>query len=437
MASFFQSRDIPFTILDSSPKISAAATGAAATILGKSYLDGLEKFDVVFRSPGVRLRQPIFEKAAKSGTLITSLTQLFFDLCPCPIIGITGTKGKGTTSSLVAELLAASGQEVFLGGNIGLPALDFLDRLGGTSKVVLELSSFQLQDLNRGPAFACVLNFWRDHLDYHASEEEYRQAKLNLVKHQDESGVAVFNADDERVKAMSAHTTARKFWFSLTRIAEPGAYLLEGDLYLNLKGEAEKICAKSDLRLRGDHNVSNVLAAAVLASLLGVKPQTVKKVVTEFAGLPHHRLEFCGEVAKTAFYNDSLATIPEAAQAAIAAFSEPKILILGGSDKGAAYEQLARAVIFGNVRGVVVMGEVAEKIRRALSEAGYQGDVVDGGESMSGIVDKACQLSKPGDVVLLSPAAASFGMFTNYEDRGRQFKLAVEELKNNAENRKK
>ncbi|MCL5435710.1 MAG: UDP-N-acetylmuramoyl-L-alanine--D-glutamate ligase [Patescibacteria group bacterium] len=426
LASFFLKHGFAFSVLDKHEV--ADISGAESVAFGENYLSRLSEFDVVFKSPGVKLSAE-FPFAEKQGTVITSATELFFRLCTCPILGVTGTKGKGTVSGLTAEILKASGREVFLGGNIGVPPLDFLEKLGQESLVVLELSSFQLQNLKISPRYACVLNFYIDHLDQHQDMQEYWDAKSSIVKFQNPGDVAILNADDERVKNLSERTSAKKYWFSLTKIAEPGAYLLEDTLYLNIDGQVQELCLKNDLKVRGEHNVSDVLAAAVLAAAAGAPLNSIRKTLKVFTGLPHHRLEYAGEINKVSFYNDSLATIPEAAIAAIRAFAENKVLILGGSDKGADYAGLAQAVAASNVRAAVLIGQTGEKIQAELKKVGFSGRIEIGKSNMPDIVAAALKLSVPGDVVLLSPAAASFDMFTSYVDRGEQFKQAVSDLK--------
>ncbi|MCG2691345.1 UDP-N-acetylmuramoyl-L-alanine--D-glutamate ligase, partial [Microgenomates group bacterium] len=271
----------------------------------------LSGFDIVFRSPGFWRLSPMLKKAAAAGVMITSATKLFFNLCPCPIIGVTGTKGKGTTASLITRILTQSGQSVYLAGNIGKPMLQLLSKLKVTDLVCLELSSFQLQDLTKSPHIAVVLNITSEHLDVHQTTAEYRQAKANIVKYQTPSDHAIINSDYQMTKSMTALTKAKVSFFS------------RHDLSLDHRR----------IQLRGEHNLENIAAAIATAQLFKISNQTITQAIYSFKGL-EHRLEFVREVKGVKYYNDSFSTTPETAIAAIKSFKEPEILILGGSDKG-------------------------------------------------------------------------------------------------------
>lgn len=408
---------------------------------GDGYLDGLTNFDVVFRTPGFPLWHPALRESGKTGVIITSQTKLFFDLCPCPIVGVTGTKGKGTTATLIYEMLKASGKDVFLGGNIGRPPLDFFDQLNQSSLVVLELSSFQLEDLGKSPHLAVVLMTTSEHLasaapdspNYHRSLAEYLAAKKNIVRFQKPDDLAVINADFENALKVAADGAGKKHFFSVRRGLLPGAFLHKDQLVACLGIEREVICRRDEVLLRGEHNLQNILAAVLAARLMGIDLPRVREAVKSFRGL-EHRLEFVGEVGGVKYYNDSFSTTPETAVAAIKSFAEPLIVILGGSDKGSDYAELGRILgEMANLKAALLIGQMAKRIKRAADEAGGfppKALVVGGLKDMKEIVAKAESLAALGDVVLLSPACASFDMFKNYKDRGEQFKKEVSNLSN-------
>ena len=407
-------------------------------IHGQSHAESLMDFDVVIRNPGIPLWNLNLVEAVKQGREVTSHVKLFFDLCPCPIIGVTGTKGKGTTSSLIYEMIRAGDKDVYLGGNIGRPPLDFLKDLSKDSLVVLELSSFQLEDLKRGPHVAVVLMVTQEHLDsnapdspnYHKCLNDYLEAKKNLVRFQSDSDFAVINYDYEQSREFANVTKAKKLFVSVTRELKDGAFLRNDELVLNVNGEQQVICERHEVFLRGEHNLQNILAAASASTLAGAKLQEIRQVIKSFKGL-EHRLEFVREVDGVKYYNDSFSTTPETVMAAIKSFKEPEIIILGGSEKGSDYSELGRVVARAkNIKAVILIGKTAQKIKSEIDKNNPLKSlvfVVDL-ETMNGVVQRAAQLSEPGDVVILTPACASFDMFKNYKDRGQQFRNAVNKL---------
>ena len=291
----------------------------------------LRKFNLVFRSPGFWRLSPMFKQTEAE---ISSATKLFFDLCPAKIIGVTGTKGKGTTTTLIYKMLQAQGKRVFIAGNIGKPMLKLLPRLKPDDWVCLELSSFQLHDLTVSPQVAVVLNITRDHLDIHRNLQEYRRAKTNIVRYQSHDDQAVINTDYEPTRKLAKLTLAKVHWFSSK----------------TLKIDQAKV------KLRGPHNLENISAAMIAAGLAGVSIKNQEKIIYSFAGL-EHRLEPVRTVAGIKYFNDSFSTTPETAIAAIKSFSEPIILILGGSDKGSDYRQLGRTISsHSNLEAVILIG---------------------------------------------------------------------------------
>ena len=398
---------------------------------GEDYLKDLDKFDLIVRSPGVRIAELITHNSELITKKLTSQTKLFFELCPTKnIIGVTGTKGKGTTSSLIYEMLKADGRDAYLGGNIGVPPFDFLEKLTKDSWVVLELSSFQLLDLARSPHIAVFLMVTSEHLDYHKDVLEYISAKRNLLRFQTENDFAILNHDYPVSNESDIYGDGKVYYVSREREVEEGCFALGNQIVLRLKGNDVPLIDTRELFLRGDHNHENVCAASLAAYLAGVKAGTITQVLKSFKGL-EHRLELVAEIAGVEYYNDSFSTTPETAIAAIKSFKNPEILILGGSSKNSNFEELGKIISSqDNIRTIIGIGEewpqIKSKIKNNISDL----MLIEGASSMKQIVLAASKIAKPGDVVLLSPACASFGMFQNYKDRGKQFKKEVRKLKN-------
>ena len=398
-------------------------------ILGKDYLKkSLSDFNIIFRSPGVYRFLPELLKAEQNGVEVSSATKLFFNLCPAKIIGVTGTKGKGTTATLIYNILKNSGKKVFLAGNIGKASLELLPKLKKDSWVVLELSSFQLIDMSKSPHIAVVLNITTDHLDWHRGRTEYVNAKKNIVSHQAKSDFAVINLDYRESRGFEKLTPAKVFFFS--KVKPTDSYVRKGKIVLVKKGLDSFIGATDKLLLKGEHNWENVCAAVLTVSLAGASLKVIKTAVFTFKGL-EHRLELVDKVRNISFYSDSFATSPQPTIAAIYSFSEPITLILGGSEKGLNYTGLGK-IISGrnNIALVILIGEAAKKIKNSLVKAAYKGEILELKKSkMEKIVKTAFGKTPRGGVVLLSPASASFDMFKDYKDRGEQFKEAVRKLK--------
>ncbi len=388
--------------------------GADITVLDQKfdgkYLENLSSFDFIVRSPGVYRFLPEIVRAEKAGVKITSAVKLFFESCPARIIGVTGTKGKGTTSTLIYEILKADGREVYLVGNIGKPYLELLPKLNSKAWVVMEMSSFQLIDMDISPNIAVVLNITLDHMDWHKSIEEYRNAKKNIVTHQKPFDFAVVNEEYDTPKGFATGLKSKVVFFSKKTLKKD---------------------FKEGLLLRGQHNLENVAAAVSVAQIVGVNEKTILSTIKNFKGL-EHRLELVSEVDGRTFYNDSFATGPQPTIAAIRSFDEPETLILGGSDKGLDFDELGEEITKRvNVKNILLIGLIGPKIGEAIKRSGFGGNLEYLGKpDMKEIVRRAFEITPKGGVVVLSPAAASFDMFENYKDRGNQFKKAVLELKN-------
>ncbi len=391
--------------------------GLIAEVFENNEFDGVENCDVLFRSPGIWRNHEKILAAEKEGAIITSQTKFFFENTPAKIIGITGTKGKGTTSSLIYQTLQEAGKKVYLTGNIGkVQPLEFLDNTTVDNIVVFEMSSFQLQDLTISPHIGVCLMVTSDHLNHHTDLAEYHAAKAAITSFQDESDTAIYNADYPATVKIGEQGSGKKLTVSTHLKPESGA-LISGDLII-LEDGTTIDC--SDRNLRGAHNLENIAAAALASRAVGINVETIQKVSKEFSGL-EHRLQFAGTFDGVSYYNDSISTVPETTIAAMNAFSEPIHLLLGGSEKGLDYTNLISEIANKqNLSSITLLGEVGEKLKNQIADATKTplfGPYHNFAEAIANIKSKA----QSGEVVLLSPAAASFDMFENYADRGHQF----------------
>ncbi len=396
-------------------------------VLGENYMDSLTDFDIVFRTPGVPYLNAKIQEAIKHGVEFSSQIKLFFDLCPAKVIGVTGTKGKGTTSSLIKSILDTSGdRKIHLAGNIGKSAIVLLDKIDSEDIVILELSSFQLQDLHKSPAIAVITNLSVDHLDYHSDEEEYREAKKSIFKFQNEDDWLIVNSNID--PEYYSGTKSKALIFSgfgenegEARVA--GNENKSHEVFLEVGDKNERVVSADEIKLVGDHNLENIAAAALVARSLNINIENIRESVSKFESLPH-RLEMVSEIDGVRYFNDSFATNPEPTMAAIKAFSEDKVLILGGSSKGADFFDLAAKIASSNVTGVILIGDESSKIENMLNRKKYAG-AIEKAEDLRDVIEKAKETTKTGDVVIFSPACASFDMFKNYKDRGDKFREAV------------
>lgn len=427
---YWQSQGHELTICDAIPAVKVPAD--AQTQLGKDYLRNLDRFDLLVRTPVLHPRDITAANPDSPNILnkVTTVTNEFFRVCPSQnIIGVTGTKGKGTTSTLITKILEAGGKTVHLGGNIGIPPLDMLQNdIQSDDWVVLELANFQLIDLKHSPKVAACLMVAPEHMDWHPDMAEYVTAKQQLFRFQTPQDLAVYHRLNEYSRQISGISPAQKVAYEVPKAGLPpqvktGVYVDGETIY----AEDTAIGRTADVALLGRHNLENICAAiAATWEIIERDKSAVTQVITSFSGL-EHRLELVRELDGVRYYDDSFGTAPETAIVAVQAFPEPKVLILGGSDKGADYSELAHVVATNNVRRVVLIGRTGPAIEAALRTAGFN-DIVDGGKDMASIVNTARSQAKPGDVILLSTACASFDMFKNYKDRGMQFKQAVQAL---------
>ena len=371
---------------------------------GESYLDSLVDFDLIAFSPGVKY--PTYQKIINSGVPYTTQMQLFFENTPTKnLIGVTGTKGKGTTSALIYEILKASGKNVYLGGNIGTGVLPLLDNLKPDDWVVLELSSYQLRDLKISPHIGVILNITPDHMDVHSDFDDYVGSKANIIRYQNEDDYALLNDEYEVTKKLAELTKARVEYFNKTDFAETGY----------------------QLNIPGKHNWENAAAAMKVADLLGIDQEIVNEILANFKGLPH-RLEEVAVIDGVRYIDDSFATSPSPTIVGIEAFSEPKILILGGSGKIEDFSDLVNTIMNNStIKSIITIGKSGVMVKQQLAEVGFS-KVISGLPNIEEVVKEAKEIAESGDVVLLSPADASFDWFKNYTDRGEKFAEAVKKL---------
>ena len=397
--------------------------------LGGDYLQNLTDFQIVFRSPGVSLQQREFKKAMRAGTEISSTTRLFFAICPAKTIAVTGTKGKSTTTNLIHHLLEDKKKKVYLAGNIGHSPIPLLPKLKKTDWVVLELSSFQLEDLTKSPQIAVLLNVVPEHLDRHKTMGKYLQAKQNIYKYQKKSDILVASKNFTPTRSALQQAKGKTCPVSTKQILKKGVYLTDGEIiYRDIKtGRRQVVASVSAVKLRGEHNLQNVLPAVAAAIVAGAPVKRIERRLKTFKSL-HHRLEIVRTIGKTIFVNDSLGTTPEAAAAAVLAFADmPKVLIIGGVYKGGDIKQLVKTIAKSDIRFVALIGQSAKKFKAVFKKQAPYVPV-----KIIARFDDAIRTAytkvKDGGAVILSPACASFDMFKDAYDRGEQFSKIVKQL---------
>lgn len=390
-------------------------------IVGAEARAHLDNFDLVFRAPSA------LPNTLETSAQVTTYANEFLQLCPAMTIGVTGTKGKGTVASLVYEILKAAGKTVWLGGNVGVrnqyPPLSFLDDVAPDDIVVLELSDLVLWDIQHNPHIAVLLAITPEHLDWHPSFEQYIESKSMITQFQSAEDTLVYYLGNEHSNDIGESSPAKHIGYPNAAIAH-----VRGDEVWY--GE-QRLIAADDVVLVGHHNLENICAAVTACWPLVQDKQAIIKALKGFKVL-EHRLEYVRSVRGVDYYNDSIGTNQETAIAALRSFAKPKVIMLGGSDKGLAFDALAKEMTAQNVRATILIGQTAPVIRAELEKAGFDMSKVQEGAStlrdMSAIVNAAAGLAEAGDVVLLSPACASFGMFKDYKERGQLFKQAVKAL---------
>ncbi len=400
-------------------------TENVSVICGDHYLDALADCDIMIKSPGIP-----FKKIKEKGTLppITSQTEIFLELFRDQVIGVTGTKGKSTTVSLLYDIFVNAGKEVILGGNIGIPPLDFIEKVNENTLVVFEMSSHQLENIRVSPSVAVLLNIFQEHLDHYESYRHYQLSKFNIARWQKPGDVFIFNGMSELIrKLLSENDTASlKMLIHCNQVDETGICCMDDDLIIN--DGAGEICIENfctQRKLPGDHNLTNILAAAMAAWMKGVSPEKIQSTVASFHGLPH-RLEFVGQRNGAFYYNDSISTIPESTIEALKTFRGVHTLLLGGFDRGVDYSQLINWLIEHPVKEILFIGKAGARMAHELEKLNpgilKQFMLFHDFESA---VQTAFRLTPAGNICLLSPAAASYDMFRNFEHRGEKFRQMI------------
>lgn len=426
-------------------------------VLGEHPSSLLDEADILFVSPGVPLEVPFLQEARFRKIPLSTESRLFCHLCPSPILAITGSSGKTTTTTLLGKMMEADGHRTWVGGNIGQPLIEVVDWVRPDDTVVMELSSFQLEyfhaELNQGveveripgadmealttllgnwsPSTGAILNITPNHLDRHPSMKQYVRAKRAIVDYQGPEDRIIMNLDDDLTRTIGGQLGARTRWFSLEAQMPGGACLFENDIVLlDRDGTPRRVAGRQEIKLRGLHNLSNILAACLMAREAGVSIEAMHSVVTTFTGV-EHRLELVGEHNGVRYYNDSIATSPERLAAALRSFDEPVVLLAGGRDKHLPWQEAAR-LINHKTRHVILFGEATEIVAGAIENV--RGGTTTTGTSLhrcanlEEAVYLAAQLSRPGDVVLLSPGCTSFDAFRDFAERGQWFKELVRQL---------
>jgi UDP-N-acetylmuramoylalanine--D-glutamate ligase len=399
--------------------------------LGGHPMELLERCDLLCLSGGVPVDLPIVVEALRRGIALANDAQIFVERCAerTPVLGITGSAGKTTTTALVGEMLKAAGCKTWVGGNIGNPLIADLDQIGPGDKVVMELSSFQLEVMTTSPHIAAVLNITPNHLDRHPSMEAYIAAKKRILDFQDFKDMAVLGYDDAEARKLAGDARGYVRFFSQQVEVGRGAFVRDGNIVLKQDME-QKVCAIRELKLRGPHNVWNVLAACALAGAAGANVDAMRQVATSFAGVAH-RLQLVRELGGVRYYDDSIATAPERLVAALRSFDEPIVLLCGGRDKHLPWEQAARLIV-ERVSHLVLFGEMSNLVQEHVVNVKRQTSnvtcVVHEVGVLENAVKMAAKLAQPGDVVLLSPGGTSFDAFRDFAERGAKFAEYVNRL---------
>ena len=415
---------------DLKPAMEALAGLDVEYSLGPDYLKALKGFDVIFKTPRVRFDIPELLREADAGAEITSEMEVFCKLCPARIFAVTGSDGKTTTTTLISRILEQHGYKCWLGGNIGTPLLDRIDDIDEADRVVLELSSFQLHTMRNRLHTAVVTNVSPNHLDVHTSMQEYIDAKKNIFLYQNESDTLIVNYDNPITRDFASEAAGRVVFFSRQSDLPEGMVQDKGRLVYRECGTELEIVKAEEILLPGVHNIENYLAAAA-ATVDFVSPNDIREVASSFRGV-EHRIEYVRELNGVSFYNDSIGSSPTRTMASINAFKEKVILIAGGYDKHIPYDVMGETLV-NRVKCLVLLGQTAGLIEKALRDetarSGKGGQIpVFHCNSLEEAVRKAYEKSDANDIIVLSPASASFDMFRNFEERGREFKRIVNSL---------
>ncbi len=395
---------------------------------GENNLDNLVGFDIIFRSPSCRPDKPEIIKEVNKGAILTSEIEMVLKLAPCKIIGVTGSDGKTTTTSLIYAILKDAGYNCFLGGNIGIPLFTEIKNMTPNDIVVLEMSSFQLMDMEVSPNISVITNIAPNHLDIHKSYEEYIDSKKNIFKYQKENDILVLNYDNEITNKFAKEANGNVIYFSSKNKLDNGVIYDDGLIKMCKDGVRRHVLASKDMKLRGVHNCENACAAiAATASLVDVESQI--KTIKDFSGV-EHRLELVRSINGVNWYNDSIGTSPSRTIAGLNSFDEKIVLIAGGYDKHLDYTPIAKPIV-DNVSKLILMGATADKIHDAVVKeltAEQKSMPIYHCSTLKETVELANQIAEKGEIVLFSPASASFDLFKNFAERGNKFKELVNEL---------
>ncbi len=393
---------------------------------GEHPIELAEQADLVVVSPGIPLELPIIARAKELGKEVIGDIELAYRLTNTPIAAITGTNGKTTTTALLGEIMKESGRQTFVTGNIGLTMITEVDKAKPEDIFVLETSSFQLDTtIDFKPTISAILNITPDHLDRHKTYENYINAKCKVFANQGQGDYAILNKGDEETYKIANRVLCKLLFFSRKEILEEGAFVEDGMIVIKLGDKTERIIKTEEIYIPGPHNIENALAASLMAYCLGVTPEVISKVLKEFRGV-EHRIEYVDEINGVTYYNDSKGTNVDASKVAVLAMERPIVLIAGGYDKGSEYDDFIET-FEGRVKDMVLIGKTADKIEQTAKRHGF--NAIHRAESIEVAVSLCSKLASEGDCVLLSPACASWGMFENYEERGRIFKSLVKGLR--------
>ncbi len=387
----------------------------------------LDDADLVCVSGGVPLDTPIIQTALDRQIPVTNDAQLFFERCPAPITGITGSAGKTTTTTLVGAMCKNAGMTTWVGGNIGNVLLDVMMGIQPSHHVIMELSSFQLELAFTSPPIAAVLNITPNHLDRHGTMENYMRAKANILTHQSADGITILGRDDLGSRALASAVRGHLAWFSRLEIVSDGAFMIGSRLAVagisTESGDPAIICEAEEIPLRGEHNVSNVLAACAIAGVMGVPPEVMTETIRTFVGVPH-RLEVVRECNGVTYVNDSIATAPERVVAALHSYDEPLVLIAGGADKKLSWSEMVALALYKS-RHIIAFGRDGDIVIETAQKLGADMNKISRVNTLQEAVQKAAQVAQSGDVVLLSPGGTSYDAYQDFAERGEHFRSLV------------
>ena len=463
LAHYLAGHGLMVTATDSQPaaklsaNLSSLQEAGVSLVLGEHPLSLLDEADILFVSPGIPLESPFLQEARARKLPLSTESRLFCHLCPAPILAVTGSSGKTTTTTLLGEIMKADGRTTWVGGNIGQPLISVVDQIKPDDIVIMELSSFQLEyfhaELNRdvdvtalpathpnelaalldnwSPPISAILNITPNHLDRHPSMKAYVHAKRAIIDYQGPDGVIVMNLDNDMTRTIGYQFGLKTHWFSLEAQVSGGACLV-GDQITLLDSDRTQhyLASQSEVQLRGRHNLSNILAACLMAREVGASYEAMRRVITTFTGV-EHRLQWVRERQGVNYYNDSIATSPERLIAALHSFQEPIVLLVGGRDKHLPWQDAAHSIIL-KTHDVIIFGEATEIIAGAIvklrSEVTTTDTFIHRCVNLEEAVNLAAQLAHPGDVVLLSPGCASYDQFRDFAERGERFRKLVFQL---------